>query len=193
DLISQRIPDRGGDMSRLYAVESTPGLIGALADHRLGARPDQIEALAYRLAGAFSIAAPAAPAQSPAARWEQALLADLRAHRGACLVIPGDGMSAAVHALACALNDQLGTPGTTHAYLEPLGYRPTSGGSSLDSLRELTAAATAGAVQQLVILEGNPLYDAPADLPFAAALARIPQSLHLSAYVDETSAACTWH
>ncbi|HEY7928926.1 MAG TPA: hypothetical protein VID71_02870, partial [Steroidobacteraceae bacterium] len=193
DLISQRIPDRGADMSRVYAVESTPGLIGALADHRLSARPDQIEALAYRLASAFAIAAPAAPAQSPAARWEQALLEDLRAHRGACLVIPGDGMPPAVHALAYALNEQLGTPGMTHAYLEPLGYAPTSGSGSLASLRRLTEAGRAGAVQLLLIIDGNPVYDAPADLQFASALAGIPQSLHLSAYVDETSAACSWH
>ncbi|HWG77308.1 MAG TPA: 4Fe-4S dicluster domain-containing protein [Steroidobacteraceae bacterium] len=193
ELVSQRIPDRGADMSRLYAIESTPGLIGALADHRLAARPDQIEALAYRLAHAFAIPAPAALAPSAAMRWEQGLLADLRAHRGACLVIPGDGMPPAVHALAYALNEQLGTPGTTHAYLEPFGYQPTSSSGSLDSLRRLTEAAAAGAVQLLLIIDGNPVYDAPVDLQFAAALARVPQSLHLSAYVDETSTACTWH
>jgi molybdopterin-containing oxidoreductase family iron-sulfur binding subunit len=57
----------------------------------------------------------------------------------------------------------------------------------------LTEAGRAGAVQLLLIIDGNPVYDAPADLQFASALAGIPQSLHLSAYVDETSAACSWH
>ena len=38
-----------------------------------------------------------------------------------------------------------------------------------ESLRELVAAMDAGAVEMLVILGGNPVYDAPADLDFADA------------------------
>jgi molybdopterin-containing oxidoreductase family iron-sulfur binding subunit len=48
-------------------------------------------------------------------------------------------------------------------------------------------------VKALVILGGNPAYDAPADLKFAEALDNVPFSLHLSQYADETSARCAWH
>ena len=37
-------------MNRLYAVESSPGLSGAVADHRLALRADRIEGFARSLA-----------------------------------------------------------------------------------------------------------------------------------------------
>src|SRR5262249_2649075 len=50
-----------------------------------------------------------------------------------------------------------------------------------------------GAVQLLVILGGNPAYDAPADLEFAQRMVQVPFRVHLSPDVNETSAVCTWH
>ena len=48
-------------------------------------------------------------------------------------------------------------------------------------------------VKALLILDGNPVYDAPANLNFAAALRNVPFSAHLSLYQNETSTACHWH
>src|SRR2546430_3561429 len=48
-------------------------------------------------------------------------------------------------------------------------------------------------VKTLIILGGNPIYDAPADLNFAGKLADIETSIHLSEYDDETSKKCKWH
>src|SRR4029077_2587685 len=48
-------------------------------------------------------------------------------------------------------------------------------------------------VSTLVIIGGNPVYDAPADLDFAGKLAGVQTSLHLSEYEDETSQKTTWH
>ncbi|HEX4025754.1 MAG TPA: 4Fe-4S dicluster domain-containing protein [Steroidobacteraceae bacterium] len=193
DLIALRDP-QARIMSRLYALESTPGLIGALADHRLALPPAEVERFAYRLAAAFGVG-PAAGGSSPAPRWESALLADLRAQAGSCLVVAGEAMPPAVHALAYALNERLGSQGGTHDYIEPQTYLATAVGNAgpNQSLETLTTAASDGAVKLLLILGGNPLYDAPVDLEFAAALARVPESVHLSAYVDETSSACSWH
>jgi molybdopterin-containing oxidoreductase family iron-sulfur binding subunit len=50
-----------------------------------------------------------------------------------------------------------------------------------------------GDVHLLLMLGGNPVFDAPADADFAGALARVPTSVHLAAYADETSARSTWH
>ncbi len=52
---------------------------------------------------------------------------------------------------------------------------------------------TAGAVQTLVVLGGNPVFDAPADLDFAAAMAKVPHSIALGHSVDETSSKTEWH
>ena len=51
----------------------------------------------------------------------------------------------------------------------------------------------AGKVEVLVILSGNPVYDAPVDAEFAEALAKVPFRVHLSLYDDETSELCDWH
>lgn len=134
-------------MSRIYAVESTPGLIGAVADHRLAISPPEIERLAYRLAAAFGIA-PGLELPFPSSRWEAALLADLRAHSGASLVVAGERMPSAVHAIAHALNERLGTQGVTHEYREAVLNVP----ASVASLQALTSAAGAGAVRLLLIL-----------------------------------------
>jgi molybdopterin-containing oxidoreductase family iron-sulfur binding subunit len=51
----------------------------------------------------------------------------------------------------------------------------------------------AGKVELLVVLGGNPAYDAPADLDLAAALDKVPLRLHHGLYLDETGERCHWH
>ena len=53
----------------------------------------------------------------------------------------------------------------------------------------------AGKVDLLVILGGNPVYDAPADLNFAEALknSKIPLRVHHGLYQNETAELCQWH
>ena len=61
------------------------------------------------------------------------------------------------------------------------------------SLASLVSAMKAGAIKTLVVLGGNPVFDAPADLDFASAMAKVPQSIALGHTVDETSVKATWH
>ena len=42
-----------------------------------------------------------------------------------------------------------------------------------------------GQVSTLLILGGNPVYDAPADLDFAGAMAKVAATFHLSDHIDE--------
>ena len=52
----------------------------------------------------------------------------------------------------------------------------------------------AGQVDTLLILGGNPVYDAPADLEFARARWRACRfSVHLGPLRDETAAPASWH
>ena len=70
----------------------------------------------------------------------------------------------------------LGSMGTTlHMIDEPLA------GATTDGLASLVADMNSGAVKTLLMLGGNPVYDAPADLDFAGALAKVT-SVHLSLY-----------
>jgi molybdopterin-containing oxidoreductase family iron-sulfur binding subunit len=50
-----------------------------------------------------------------------------------------------------------------------------------------------GKVSTLVILSGNPVYDAPADLEFGANLLKIDSRLHLGLHYNETANLCHWH
>ena len=51
----------------------------------------------------------------------------------------------------------------------------------------------AGHVETLLILDCNPVYDAPADLEFAQRARTRASPIHLGLYVDETAAHCAWH
>ncbi len=99
-----------------------------------------------------------------------AIAKDLAAHKGACVVVAGDRQSPAVHALAHAINAALGNVGKTVTYTDPIEGNPAD---QIDSLRELVADMNAGKVDTLLILEGNPVYSAPADLDFAGALKKV--------------------
>ena len=60
------------------------------------------------------------------------------------------------------------------------------------SLSELVRDMNSGAVDTLLILGGNPVYDAPADLGFLDALKKIRFRAHLGLYADETAEWCYW-
>ena len=50
----------------------------------------------------------------------------------------------------------------------------------------------AGKVETLLILGGNPVYSAPADLDFAGALKKVYWKAYLGLYSDETARQCNW-
>lgn len=178
-------------MSRLYAVESTPGLTGTQADNRLAMRASQIAAFARAVAAGLGIAGvPAGPLENVPSDWIPALVSDLQAHRGSSLVIAGDGQPPYVHALAHLLNDFLGNVGSTVNYTDSVIVNPTD---ELTSLHTLTGDMRAGRVTRLLILGGNPVFDAPVDFGFQEELARVPFSVHLGLYANETAQVCTWH
>jgi MoCo/4Fe-4S cofactor protein with predicted Tat translocation signal len=173
-------------MNRLYAIESTPTLTGAKADHRLPLRASEIETAARALSGqgSGSFGNPAAQ------KFIAAVAKDLQAHRGRSLVIAGDYQPASVHQLADALNQSLGNVGTTVTYQPTIELNPTD---QLASLKDLAQAMDAGQVDLLVILGGNPVFTAPADLKFAEKLAKVPLSVSYGLYSDETSVRCHWN
>ncbi|HEY7098127.1 MAG TPA: TAT-variant-translocated molybdopterin oxidoreductase [Terriglobales bacterium] len=179
DFASRRDPD-SGNMSRFYAIESTPTSTGAKADHRISMRADKIEEAAHNLLSGGG--------SGPVAL----VAADLAKSRGASVVIPGDHQPPVVHALCHAINQQLGNVGKTVFYSEPIvSYT----GSHNDSLKELIDDLKANRVEMLVILGANPVYDAPADFGFYDALknSSTQMRIHVGLHNDETAALCHWH
>ena len=190
DFAARREP-QGGKMNRLYAVEPAPTITGTMADHRLALPSHQIAGLAAAIAQKLGVKVtpPDGAALAAQERWINAVAGDLGKSRGASLVVAGETQPAFVHALAHALNEALGNVGKTVEYLAPVEAEPVD---QVASLRTLVGDMEAGRVELLLIIGGNPAYNAPADIDFAKALEKVALSAHLSLYDDETSAACHW-
>ncbi|HEY0308649.1 MAG TPA: TAT-variant-translocated molybdopterin oxidoreductase, partial [Acidobacteriaceae bacterium] len=176
--------EEGKTMNRLYVVESMATVTGFKAEHRLGLKPSDLAAFAQALVSGTGVGNPAAQ------KFAAAVLADLKKNAGRCVVIPGEQAPASVHAAAHLLNAQFGNVGKTVVYTETVNPLPSI---QSDDLKALVADMAAGKVEWLVVLGGNPLYDAPADLNFQALYAKVPNTVHLGMYVDETAEASQWH
>ena len=185
----RRVTGPESTMNRLYVVESTPTVTGAMADHRLPMQAKGVYFFAHALMAGLSNTGNTTAPNTPA-DWIPALLRDLQNHRGTSLVIAGEQQPAEVHALAHAINDALGNVGKTVHYTDPVEANPVN---AVESLRELVADMQAGQVDTLFMLGVNPVYNAPADLHFKDNLLKARTRIHLSLYEDETAEQCHWH
>jgi MoCo/4Fe-4S cofactor protein with predicted Tat translocation signal len=189
-VASRRGADGRPDPGRLYVVEGLPTLTGAMADQRLAVRPPAIESVARAVASGLGLPVLTDDSTAAPAAWIAACVRDLQDAGARALVVAGRSQPPFVHALAQAMNHALGSIGTTISY----GTPPSPGSTrQTQALRELAAEMATGQVDLLLILGGNPAYNAPADLHFAEHLAKLPLSVHLGLHVDETAALCRWH
>ncbi len=158
---------RGEDlMSRLYVVESLLTLTGASADHRLRVPPSLV------FPGAAALAAALATEGVPQGGRE------LSAALGAA------GLDTKWIA-ECAKDLALGNVGKTVVLHD--APAPAEG-----SIGELAKALNAGQVETLVILGGNPVYNAPAELDWAATQRKAKLVVRLGYHEDETQAVSDW-
>ena len=208
DFAKSREPE-SGSMSRLYVIESAFSMTGGVADHRLPLRAELIKPLAAALDADLSAKLNPSPALGPAqprpeapfladakvSAFVEALAAELLAHRGQSVIAVGATQPPEVHAIAARLNALLGNVGSTIGYVPDRGSSRSEPGvqGSVAGIKALAADMSGGKVQTLIILGGNPVYNAPADLAFAEALGKVETSIRLGLFEDETSRACSWH
>ncbi len=207
DFAKGRVLERGHDekpwCSRLYVVESGLTVTGMNADERIAVRSADVAAVAAHVAtllkldiggavdGPLASLAGGANLGEHEKKIAEAMAKDLLEHRGRCLLVAGPAQPAAVHALVALLNDRLGNVGSTVTYVAA----GAKGQTCLGDMKALVDGLGKGEISTLVILGGNPAYDAPADLDFAGAVAKATQVVHLSFMRNETSLlpAVTWH
>ena len=200
ELAAARHPGSGIG-ARLYVAESSYSLTGVRADHRVAVPSSRVPVVLARVVNLLvaenHIELPAAAAgyageagleiSEQEMHFADLLAADLAKFQGGGAILVGPRQEPAVHALAAVLNQVLGS--TVGYTADPDPDRP----SHIEAIGELAAAMASGSIQTLLILGGNPAYDAPADLRFKELLGDVPLSIHLSLYDDETSQSCTWH
>jgi len=187
--------------SRVYAVESAYSVTGGAADVHITARSADISRMVAQLAKALGdssdwlpkeIAAVVAESGDADSRILQ-MAADLKAFPGQSLVMAGDRQPPEVHALVHAINARaIGAAGKTLSYAE---VHYPSRPSHLADLEALASRIQGGQVEHLIILGANPVYDAPSigGQKWSDLLDKVPSTVHLGEYLDETGRACGWH
>lgn len=193
----RRLEGKKKTMNRLWSVEGYFSTTGAVADHRLRVPPTQVEAFSWDLAAALSkrgVTIPGAGSiKAPggfAGDWLNALADDLVANKGKSIVMAGYQQPASVHALVAAMNEGLSNVGKTITYVESA---LASEGLQEASLKKLVEGLNKGTVSTLVVMGGNPAYDAPADLNFVEAMKKASTTIQLGYYWDETGQVANWH
>lgn len=191
----RRDPD-GDWMNRMYCVESQFSITGAAADHRLPLKSSKIgkwlslleQAIHEHETSGDTFTDEVLEEGSDEYRFLHAVAEDLVAHRGQAFIAVGQHQPTEVHARVQQLNARLRNVGSTVRYsVDPTAI------ADLGDLEQLTLAMQSGSVETLLILGGNPVFDALGDVPFAEALSKIKHSIRLGVYEDETSRLCQWH
>ncbi|KAF0094102.1 MAG: molybdopterin oxidoreductase iron-sulfur binding subunit [Puniceicoccaceae bacterium 5H] len=179
------------NMNRLYMAESAFTATGAMSDHRLRVPTSQIPAFVAQLAAeilsqsggdsglASQLREQAASANLDEA-WVRECAADLLANRGHAVLHAGSHLPLATQQLVQAINAELGAVGHTVDYVE----LPQA---EADSIEDLAQAIEAGEVETLLILGGNPVYNAPANLEWDRLQKKVGQVIRHGFYYDETS------
>ena len=172
------------EMNRLYAVHSAATVVSAMADHRLPVKPSEVEGIARSIAQALQGGEPS----GAHAGWVKALASDVRGAQGKVAFLVGAHQPSVVHSIAHALNAQVG--GECVRYIQsPI----TSANNQAQGMKSLVESMNAGAVDVLLILGGNPVYEAPGDIHFAEALGKVKHVVHMGTHVNETALAAEWH
>ncbi len=185
----RRVAKATDPMNRLYVAESGFSLTGSMADHRLRLASSHMLAFTAALANKVletSQFEPLTKGLELNPQWIEKCAEDLLAHRGESLVVAGADQPVQVHVLAYAINAKLGNIGRTIDFVE---VEP----SQASSLTALATALKGGTVKTLLVLGGNPAYNAPADLEFGKLLGSVAEVIRFGYYHDETSALAGAH
>ncbi len=173
------------EMNRLYAVESRYSNTGGMADHRLRLPASYIGAFASQVAAELGVGA-AVDVPDLDTNWVKECVKDLKAHAGQAVVIVGDDQPVEVHELVAAINQALGAYGKT---IEVIDWKQGRG----IEISELAETVKSGSIKGLIVLNGNPVYDAPADLDWAKLQESVENVVHFGYHLDETSQLSGWH
>jgi MoCo/4Fe-4S cofactor protein with predicted Tat translocation signal len=174
-----------------FVAEPSPTVTGSMADRRLPIDGTAIGILVQMLAGKLGIGEAKAEIDEPeAVAWVEECAKRLQAARGHSVVTAGYRQPEEIHRWVHAINASLDNIGKTLNYREV--FRPSLP-TPLKGLADLSRDLGSGQVEALIIIGGNPVFDAPADLELETKLSRVRFTVHLSLFPDETSEVCQWH
>ncbi len=192
----RRKADGDNKMNRLYAVDNRFTVTSGMADHRLRIPASKIGAVAIELAAEIAAiskdeslrrlvdGAPKTVTQT-SGDWIKITAEDLVANRGKSLVLAGSRQPAGVQALVFAINAALDNLGKTL-----IGRK--SAAKPAATIAEVARGLGDKTISSIIIVGGNPVFNAPADLDFAAKLKNAANVVRVGFYEDETSEHAKW-
>ena len=200
---SKRDPDHPEGMSRFYAIESTLSLTGAKADHRVSLKPSEVPyALAFLVRalvdkgvisdGSLVDMLRYIPRLKKPAGLKTSLVDvmvdDLKNHKGRSLIVAGYQQPAWVHGVVYLLNRSLqNQQKTVRYYAQPFSSASYQRQTSTEAMVELVKQIDQSLVQTLVVLGGDPVFNAPSNLSFSKKIGSVPQVVSLSLYQTQTT------
>ena len=186
---NRKLENENSTMNRLYVVESSMTLTGANADHRLNVSVGEFNSVLKELCSELKklgLKTDARSVKTSNNLWIKTVAEELIKNKGNCIILGGNHLSAEAHAVIAMLNNQL---------VAPIDYYPLTRShvTSSKDLDVLCKKMEKGAVKNLIILGGNPVYNTSADLEFATLMKNVENIVHLSNIYDETSKHSNWH
>ena len=199
--------------TRFYAVESAFTVTGSNADHRLRLKSSKVIDFIFALAK--KVAAKTQPnaeikailqgfnstekfaekfnSKVSSAEFLDAVAEDLIAGAKDSVIIVGERQPATVHLMALIINHMLGSIGNTVNFTPKAAKTVTytQDNFASQSISALSTDLNNKAIETLVILDGNPVYDAPADTNFADKIKNAKEVITLSLFPNETTEAST--
>lgn len=183
-------------MNRLYQVETQFSITGGMADHRLRVTPSRVLMIAAAIANELgintnlNIEAPEKAALFPGGTfqefdtWVAQCAQDLKAAGPNALVVAGTRQSKEVQDLTHAINQQLGSVGSTVRVV-------ATDEGQYQTLDQLHPLMEGGAVENLVLLTpADPVYDYDG---FSAVLEKAKSVIHWGLRTNATAWASDWH
>lgn len=199
------------NINRLYAIEADFSLFGINADNRMrlpiGLAKKLVEALAYELHASYNIeidkTTPGFKSLSSLVpmpvnmkgldkKFVYTLAKDLALNKGAALIVGGDHLPKEVLAMIHVLNCGLMGLGKTFNVLDINDTQVVNHLNEAD-LFVLDEKIQKNLINTLVMLDVNPVHTSSNKINFAESLKKVPLSIHLGLYRDETAIKSTWH
>ena len=173
------------EMSRLYTFESNLSLTGANSDYRTGIKASEEGAFAANLynliASKLGGSKVKAPSIADKVNLEKAAK-DLVASKGTSLVVAGSN-DAEVQSLVIAINNMLGSYGSTIDASKTLNTRKGNDKAMKNFVADLKSGTTDG----VIFYNCNPVYNHPDGEAIGNALAKVKLSVSTSDTANETT------
>lgn len=195
---TRKVEKAGDKMSRLYVVENRFTVTGGMSDHRLRLPFSQVPAYVLKLAqslkalgitstsidSALSTNGKVKLPENVSLSWIKESAKDLMANKGKSLLLIGAMQPVATQLLVFAINEALGNFGKTFKFTKAPEYKPAG-------IKDVVGKASKGQLDTLIIIGGNPVYNAPVDLNFSEVLKKVKNVVRLGLHDDETTAAAS--